>query len=221
MATWRLQIAFDPEFQPRQHAILDFIAVSLVIAETAFRFVEGGLAKMLEFQLAKLDNRRADFQVVGMRLRRDREKQQRRCHKSLAPHEFPLFESAIYSQIAAKIFCEAAPLLRNQKATVIRLEIVIELVASGLQRADIDCPGRAGWYDLFATQRVAFEFSGPLLLARGGQLDLGPGRHPNFDWRKPAIADRDQRLLLGKRRCCNTDQKRRQHGSVHGARSCD
>src|SRR4051794_24988770 len=115
MATWRLQIAFDPELQPRQHAILDLIAVSLIVIETAFRFVEGGLAKMLEFQLAKLDNRRTDFQVVGIRLRRDREKQQRYCHEALAPHKSPFFESATDLQIAGKIFCEAAPYFAIRK----------------------------------------------------------------------------------------------------------
>src|SRR3954447_10270614 len=133
----------------------------------------------------------------------------------------PYFESATDLQTAVKFFCEAVPLLRNQKATVIRLEIVIELVAPRLQRADIDCPGRAGWYYLFATQRVAFEFSGPLLLVRDGQLDLGPGRHLNFGGRKPVVADRNRPLLLGERRCCDTDQKRGQHGSVHGAHLSD
>src|SRR3954463_15172996 len=92
MATWRLQIAFNPELQPRQHAIFDLIAVSLVVAETTFRFIEGGLAEMLEFQLAKLDNRRADFQLVSMRLRRNRNKQQRCRHKPFAAHDSPLLE---------------------------------------------------------------------------------------------------------------------------------
>ncbi|HKH03443.1 MAG TPA: hypothetical protein VKB08_22380 [Bradyrhizobium sp.] len=106
LAGWRLQIAFYPELQPRQHAILDLIAISLVVIETAFRFVEGGLAEMLEFQLAKLDNRRTDFEVVGMRLRRDREKQQRRCHKSLAPHEFPFLRVRLIRRLTSKFFAK-------------------------------------------------------------------------------------------------------------------
>src|SRR3954451_7641273 len=78
-------------------------------------------------------------------------------------------------------------LLCDQKAAIVRLKIIKELVPSRLQRADIDRPGRARRDHLLAAQRMAFEFSRALLLVLDRQFDFRPGGHLNFSRRKPAV----------------------------------
>src|SRR5690348_18312956 len=87
--------------------------------------------------------------------------------------------------------CRASHSFRDQMTAVLRVEIVEELVAARIKRADKDGNLSAGPYHFFAMEIAAFEFGHGSVLIANDQLDLLPGGHRYFTWRELAVLDRD------------------------------
>src|ERR1051325_10863926 len=83
-------------------------------------------------------------------------------------------------------------LLHHDDAAVLRIEVVKELVAAGVQRADIEADRAAGRDHLLAPHLMAFEFGRGRLLVADLQLHLGAGRHRDFGRHKLPVPDRDR-----------------------------
>src|SRR5437660_3439658 len=72
------------------------------------------------------------------------------------------------------------------------MEIVKELVAPALQRADIDADRTSRRYDLFTMQRRALELGRDGLLVADRQFHLGAGRNFHLGRHKSVILDRNR-----------------------------
>ena len=92
----------------------------------------------------------------------------------------------------------ALPYFATRKPRVARMEIVEELVAAGLQRADIDASrSRPAGSTFSRCSACALELRRRLVCSfLIDQLDLDPGRNRHLGRHEPVIADRDRHLRL-------------------------
>src|SRR5579885_1960360 len=96
----------------------------------------------------------------------------------------------------------------DDDAAGLPVEIVEELVAPGIERADEDAGLAPGRNDLFAVQHRALELAGGRLLVAHNQLDLDPGRHRHLGRDPLVISQHDRHLVVvGTRRQCGDQQQ--------------
>src|SRR5579864_1300085 len=111
-----------------------------------------------------------------------------------------------------------ALLLHYQAAARCLIEIVKELIGTGIERPDKNADLTASRDDLLAVQDGALEFGIDHLLILDDQLDFDPSGNGNIARYELMILDRDQDLCVGgdTRHRCDDEEEGGKSNAIHG-----